>query len=62
MGRMQQVDEAAGVYGGCGPRLNEERDADYWLSQPGSPKAKLDNEKPQGETVTYDDLVARWQQ
>ena len=35
MARMQQADEAAGVYGGCGPRLNEERDAEYWLSQPG---------------------------
>ena len=28
---------------------------------PGAPKAKLENEKPQGETVNYDDLVvARW--
>ena len=24
------------------------------------PKAKLENEKPQGETVNYDELVARW--
>jgi glycerol transport system substrate-binding protein len=56
------ADEKANVYGGCGPRLNEERDAEYWLSQPGAPKAKLANEKPQGETVNYDELVARWQQ
>ncbi|MEM6891224.1 MAG: ABC transporter substrate-binding protein [Pseudomonadota bacterium] len=62
MARMQAADEGANVYGGCGPRLNEERDADYWLSQPGAPKAKLANEKPQGETVNYDDLVARWSQ
>jgi glycerol transport system substrate-binding protein len=62
MSRMQQADERANVYGGCGPRLNEERDAEYWLSQPGAPKAKLANEKPQGETVNYDELVARWQQ
>lgn len=60
MARMQAADEAANVYGGCGPRLNEERDAEYWLSQPGAPKAKLDNEKPQGETVKYEDIVARW--
>ena len=62
MSRMQAADEAANVYGGCGPRLNEERDAEYWLSQPGAPKAKLDNEKPQGETVRYEDIVARWNQ
>ncbi|MEM9639115.1 MAG: ABC transporter substrate-binding protein, partial [Pseudomonadota bacterium] len=61
MARMQAADEGAGVYGGCGPRLNEEQDAEYWLSQPGSPKAKLENEKPQGQTVNYDELVARWQ-
>ncbi|MEM9240919.1 MAG: ABC transporter substrate-binding protein [Pseudomonadota bacterium] len=62
MSRMQAADEAANVYGGCGPRLNEEQTADYWLSQPGAPKAKLDNEKPQGETVKYEDIVARWSQ
>ena len=62
MARMQQADEAAGVYGGCGPRLNEPQDASFWLNQPGSPKAKLDNEKPQGITVNYDDLVSRWAQ
>jgi glycerol transport system substrate-binding protein len=26
----------------------------------GGAKAKLDNEKPQGQTVNYDELVARW--
>ncbi len=62
MARMQAADEAANVYNGCGPRLNEERDPEYWLSQPGAPKPKLDNEKPQGMTVNYDDLVARWAQ
>ncbi|MCB1857802.1 MAG: carbohydrate ABC transporter substrate-binding protein [Gammaproteobacteria bacterium] len=62
MARMQVADEKAKVYGGCGPRLNEEKDPSYWLNQPGSPKAKLDNEKPKGETVDYDELVKRWQQ
>jgi len=61
MARMQSADEKAGTYGGCGPRLNEEKDPSYWLNQPGSPKTKV-NEKPQGETVDYDELVKRWQQ
>ena len=59
MARMQAADERAGTYGGCGPRLNEEQDPSYWLDQPGSPKAKVE-EKPQGETVNYDELVKRW--
>ena len=59
MARMQAADEAANVYGGCGPRLNEERDADYW-SKNGGAKPKLANEKPAGKTVDYDALVARW--
>jgi len=61
MARMQSADEKAGTYGGCGPRLNEERDASYWLNKSGSPKAKV-NEKPQGETIGYDELVKRWKQ
>jgi glycerol transport system substrate-binding protein len=60
MARMQAADEKAGVYGGCGPRLNPEQDPSVWLNKPGSPKAKLDNEKPQGETIDYDELVKRW--
>jgi len=62
MARMQAADEKAGVYGGCGPRLNKERDASYWLNKPGSPKAKLANEKPKGETIDYNELVKRWQE
>jgi len=62
MARMQRADERAGTYGGCGPRLNEERDPQYWLDQPGSPKPKLANEKPQGKTLDYDQLVKRWRQ
>jgi glycerol transport system substrate-binding protein len=60
MSRMQAADEKANVYGGCGPRLNDEQDPSVWLNKPGSPKAKLANEKPQGETVDYDELVKRW--
>ena len=60
MSRMQSADERAGTYGGCGPRLNDKKDPAEWLAQPGSPKAKLANEKPRGETVDYDELVKRW--
>ncbi len=62
MARMQRADEAGNVYGGCGPRLNEPKDPSEWLGKADGPKAKLDNEKPAGETVNYDELVARWKQ
>ncbi|HEY7689024.1 MAG TPA: ABC transporter substrate-binding protein [Dongiaceae bacterium] len=60
MARMQAADEQAQTYGGCGPRLNEEKDPSEWLGKENGPAAKLDNEKPQGETVSYDELVKRW--
>lgn len=60
MDRVLQRLERAGIGGECAPKLNEERDAQYWFDQPGAPKAKLANEKPQGETVKYDDLIAEW--
>lgn len=53
--------ERAGVQGDIGPKLNEEMSDEHWLSQPGSPKAKLGNEKPQGVTVDYDELIKSWQ-
>ena len=59
MARMQAADEQGNVYGGCGPRLNDERDAGWWFANGGA-KPKLANEKPKGETVNYDDLVKRW--
>jgi len=60
MSRMQAVDEKANVYGGCGPRLNEEKDPSEWLGRDDGPGAKLDNEKPLGETIAYEELVKRW--
>jgi glycerol transport system substrate-binding protein len=60
MARMQAADEKAKTYGGCGPRLNAEKDPSEWLGKPNGPAAKLDNEKPQGETIAYDELVKRW--
>jgi glycerol transport system substrate-binding protein len=59
MARMQVADEKAKVYGGCGPRLNAEKDPKEWLGKGGA-KAKLGNEKPKGETISYDELVKRW--
>ncbi len=61
MARMQAADEQANVYGGCGPRLNEEKDPSEWLGKPDGPKAKLENEKPQGETIAYEEIIKRWQ-
>ena len=61
MTRMQAADEGANVYGGCGPRLNEPKDASEWLGKGGA-KAKLDNEKPQGETIAYEELIKQWAQ
>jgi glycerol transport system substrate-binding protein len=49
-----------GALGECGPVLNDEQDAQYWLNQPGAPKPALDNEKPQGQTVDYETLLASW--
>jgi glycerol transport system substrate-binding protein len=45
----------------CGPKMNPERDAQYWFDQPGAPKPKLANEKPKGETVGYNELLKQWE-
>jgi glycerol transport system substrate-binding protein len=54
--------ERAGIQGECGPKLNPEEDPAVWLSRPGAPKPKLENEKPQGETVPYDALIQAWRE
>lgn len=53
--------ERTDVLGECGPRLNEPQSREYWLSQPGAPKEKLGNEKPEPITIDYDELVQSWQ-
>ena len=53
--------ERAGVQGDIGPKLNEPQDPQFWIDQPGSPVAKLENEKPQGQTISYDELIKSWQ-
>lgn len=52
--------ERAGVQGDLGPLLNDESDAEFWLSQPGSPKAKLANEREVPQTINYDELIQSW--
>lgn len=60
MARMQEADEKAKTYGGCGPRLNKPVDPKQWLGKPDGPKAKLANEKPKGVTMAYEEIVKRW--
>ena len=60
MGRMQAADEANKTYGGCGPRLNEPKDPSEWLGKADGPKAKIENEKEQGVTVAYDEIIKQW--
>ncbi|HET8904671.1 MAG TPA: ABC transporter substrate-binding protein [Saccharospirillum sp.] len=50
----------ANVFEKYAPVLNEPRDPQYWLDQPGAPKARLDDEKPQGRTQPYDEMMAEW--
>ena len=62
MARMQAADEKNHTYHDCGPRLNAPKDPSAWLSKDHAPWAKLDNEKPPGETIAYDELIKRWTQ
>ncbi len=62
MARMQAADEANKTYGGCGPRLNEPKDAAEWLGKADGPKAKIENEKEKGQTVAYEDIIKQWAQ
>jgi len=61
MGRL----EKSGVQGKLGPKLNEEKTAEYWYARAEkdgntAPQRKLANEKPQGVTQDYDDLIKSW--
>ncbi|WP_181164565.1 ABC transporter substrate-binding protein [Amaricoccus solimangrovi] len=53
--------ERSKVQGDLGPKLNEKQDPQYWIDQPGAPVAKLENENPKPETVSYDELVKSWE-
>ena len=58
--------ERAGVQGDIGPKMAEEHDLEYWNKDAVSkgnlaPQLKIENEKEQGQTVSYDELVKSWQ-
>lgn len=40
------------------PQLNEKRDPEYWLHQPGAPKPERPDEAPR--TMPYDDMLKQW--
>src|SRR5271169_6083242 len=57
--------EKSGVQGKLGPKLNEEKTAEYWYAKAEkdgnlAPQRKLANEKPQGVTQDYDELLKSW--
>ncbi|HKJ94788.1 MAG TPA: ABC transporter substrate-binding protein [Gammaproteobacteria bacterium] len=49
----------SGLQGECGPKLNPKKDPQYWYDKEGAPKPKLDNEKPQGRTMPYDEVMKK---
>ncbi|KAF0115200.1 MAG: ABC sugar (glycerol) transporter periplasmic binding protein [Rhodobacteraceae bacterium] len=53
--------EKSGVQGDIGPKMNEPQDPQVWLDAPGAPVAKLENEDPTPETISYDELIKSWQ-
>ena len=58
--------ERAGVQGDIGPKMADEHDLAWWnnyAKENGTiaPQMKLDNEDPQPETISYDELVKSWQ-
>jgi glycerol transport system substrate-binding protein len=61
MERVMERLERAGIQGDLGPVMNEEKDAEEWLSMEGSPKPAIENEREEPKTVSYDELVASWQ-
>lgn len=53
--------ERSGIQGDLGPALNDEMDPEFWLSQEGSPQARLENEDEEPITIGYDELIQSWQ-
>ena len=46
----------------CAPRLNPKGDPKQWLSDFSAPRKKLENEKPRGQTISYDKLLQNWRE
>jgi len=55
VGKTQDIDY-------CKPNLYIDRGREFWLNQSGAPKPELEDEKPPGKTIPYDQLVQQWQQ
>jgi glycerol transport system substrate-binding protein len=55
MARLQRAGMA-----NCAPKLNPKSDPSKWLSDKNAPWKKLANEKPKGETIEYEKLLAAW--
>jgi glycerol transport system substrate-binding protein len=55
LGRLERAGMAK-----CAPKLNAKGDPAKWLSDKQAPWAKLANEKPKGQTIAYDSLLAAW--
>ena len=62
MDKVMERLERLGAQTECWPKLNPEEHESYWYVQPGAPKPKLKNEKPQGETIDYDLLLQAWRE
>ncbi|WP_417711049.1 ABC transporter substrate-binding protein [Roseibium aggregatum] len=64
--RVMERLERANVMDRCGPKLNPETSAEDWFAKAEAnpdwlaPQRKLENEKPQGLTVSYDALLNAW--
>lgn len=57
--------QRSGAQGDLGPLLNKPQDPEYWYKKAETdgnlaPQRKLANEKPQGQTVDYDELIKSW--
>ncbi|CDG83575.1 ABC transporter substrate-binding protein [Janthinobacterium agaricidamnosum] len=46
----------------CAPKLNPKGDPNKYLSDTAAPWKKLANEKPKGETISYDKLLQAWKE
>lgn len=46
----------------CTPKLGPKLNPQQWLSNSRAPRAKLSNEKPPGQTVSYDKLLEAWKE
>ncbi|GEK47982.1 ABC transporter substrate-binding protein [Halomonas pacifica] len=56
MGRLAR----ANVFETYAPLLNDERAPEFWLDEPGAPKPRLEDERPPGQTMPYDQMMEEW--